>query len=301
MIIFTLAFGAAAVLLLIRCIRYRLEIRSVCRQLDELAQGSHMELFVNHKDKAFVELCRRLNLVMKLNRQKERQYDKAQKRLKQNISALAHDIRTPLTSAAGYLQMGMECTDGEKRDRYLTVSQDRLEELKDMLEELFLYTKLSSSEFELSIQPVQILPLLGECLVGMYRQFEEKGVEPVVEFEDEGVRGMADEECLTRIFRNLIQNALLHGTGGITVKQAGSVLSFENPVAEDTQMDVEQIFDRFYKADGARRKGSSGLGLAIVREMTEKMGGTADAVLEQNVLKIRITLQQENTLFKRPE
>ena len=78
MIIFTLAFGAAAVLLLIRCIRYRLEIRSVCRQLDELAQGSHMELFVNHKDKAFVELCRRLNLVMKLNRQKERQYDKAE-------------------------------------------------------------------------------------------------------------------------------------------------------------------------------------------------------------------------------
>ena len=134
----------------------------------------------------------------------------------------------------------------------------------------------------------------------MYRQFEEKGVEPVVEFEDEGVWGMADEECLTRIFRNLIQNALLHGTGGITVKQTGSLLSFENPVAEDTQMDVEQIFDRFYKADGARRKGSSGLGLAIVREMTEKMGGTIDAVLEQNVLKIRITLQQENRSLKHP-
>lgn len=111
---------------------------------------------------------------------------------------------------------------------------------------------------------------------------------------------MADEECLTRIFRNLIQNALLHGTGGITVKQTGSVLSFENPVSEDTQMDVEQIFDRFYKADGARRKGSSGLGLAIVREMIGKMGGMIDAALEQNVLKIRITLQQKNTSLKHP-
>ncbi len=295
MVILTVTFAAIAVFLLIRCIRYRLEIRSVCRQLDELAQGSHMELFVTRKDKSFLELCRKLNLVMKLNRQKEIQYDKAQKRLKQNISALAHDIRTPLTSAAGYLQMGAECADEEKRDRYLNVSQDRLEELKDMLEELFLYTKLSSDEFELSIRPVQVLPLLGECLVGMYRQFEEKGVEPVVEFEDEGIRMMADEECLTRIFRNLIQNALLHGTGGITIRQAGRVLSFENPVAEDSEIDVAQIFDRFYKADGARRKGSSGLGLAIVREMTEKMGGTIDAVLAQNVLKVLINWPSEDT------
>ena len=88
---------------------------------------------------------------------------------------------------------------------------------------------------------------------------------------------------------------------GVRKGEVGTVLlSFENPVAEDTQMDVEQIFDRFYKADGARRKGSSGLGLAIVREMTEKMGGTIDAVLEQNVLKIRITLQQENRSLKHP-
>lgn len=286
--ILTVLFGAAAVLLLVRCIRYRLEIQSICQQLEELAQGSHMELFVTRKDKAFLELCRKLNLVMKQNRQKEMQYDKAQKRLKQNISALAHDIRTPLTSAAGYLQMGAECTDDEKRDRYLNVSKDRLEELKDMLEELFLYTKLSSDEFELSIRPVQVLPLLGECLVGMYRQFEEKGTEPVVEFEDEGIRIMADEECLTRIFRNLIQNALLHGTGGITIRQTDRVLTFENPVAEGSEIDVAQIFDRFYKADGARRKGSSGLGLAIAREMTEKMGGTIEAVLEQNVLTILI-------------
>lgn len=289
MVILAVASAAVAVILLIRCIRCRMEIQSLSRQLDELAEGSGMEMFVSRKDKAFLEFCRKLNLVMKQNRQKEMQYAKAQKKLKQNISALAHDIRTPLTSAAGYLQMGADCKDEEKRGRYLEVSQRRLEELKDMLEELFLYTKLSSDEFELSVQSVQVLPLLSECLVGMYRQFEEKGAQPAVEFEDESFRVMADEEGMARIFRNLIQNALLHGTDGITVKQKGRTLIFENPVAEDAKIDVEQIFDRFYKADGARRGGSSGLGLSIVRELAEKMGGTIQAELIGNILGIRIT------------
>lgn len=295
MVILTVVLVLAAVFLLVRCVRYKMEIRSLCRQLDELARGSHMDLFVNRKDKTFVAFCSKLNQVMEQSRRKELQYNKAQQKLKQNISALAHDIRTPLTSAAGYLQMGSECPDGEKRLRYLTVSKKRLEELKDMLEELFLYTKLSSEEYQVVQKPLQVLPVLSECLVGMYGQFEEKGVAPEVEFEEEGFRIMANEELLMRIFRNLIHNALLHGNGGITIRQSRRTLAFENPVVKDCRIDASQIFDRFYKADGARRTGSSGLGLSIVKELVEKIGGRIDAAVYGNTLVICMTFTETAT------
>lgn len=235
-----------------------------------------------------LSLCRQLNRLRQQWFRNQKQYEKVEKQLKQNITSLAHDIRTPLSGAAGYVQLAQECEDSVKREHYLETADDRLKELGDMLEELFLYTKLTSVEFELNMSEIQVFPLLGECLVGLYRQFEEKGVAPEVEFQSEGFRVKADEECLRRIFHNLIQNGLLHGKGGITIRQRGCSIFFENLVSETSMPDPEQIFDRFYKADSARRKGSSGLGMFIVKELMERMGGQSEAKLTGQRLTIRL-------------
>ncbi len=155
-----------------------------------------------------------------------------------------------------------------------------------MLEELFLFTKLTGGDFELSVREVQVLPLLSDCLVGMYQQFEEKGISPEVLFTSEELRIWADEECLRRIFHNLIRNALLHGTGNLVITQNSRRLIFENTVSETSRPDPKQIFERFYKADSARRKGSSGLGLFIVKELMERMDGSAAAELEEEKLRV---------------
>lgn len=276
------------VVLMVQYIRSILVIRSLNMQLEEIERGSHMELGAGSRQKDVLALCRRLNRLQRRWFQMQRQYEKAEKQLKQNITSLAHDIRTPLTGAAGYIQLAQECEDPERQEHYLQTAGDRLKELGDMLEELFLYTKLTSAEFEPNLCEIQILPLLSECLVGFYRQFEEKEISPEVEFESESLRLQADEECLRRIFHNLIQNALLHGRGGIAIRQSGRYLIFENLVSETSRPDPEQIFDRFYKADSARRKGSSGLGLFIVKELAERLGGSVEAELEGE--KLRITL-----------
>ena len=161
-----------------------------------------------------------------------------------------------------------------------------LKELGDMLEELFLYTKLTSEGFELNMSEIQVLPFLSDCLVGFYRQFEEKGITPQVEFESEGLKIWADEECLRRIFHNLIRNALPHGEGGIVIRQKGRCLIFENLVSDNGKPDMDQIFERFYKADSSRRKGSSGLGLFIVKELAERMGGSVRAELSGEKFRI---------------
>ncbi len=274
-------------------IRGILEIRSLCRQLQELEQGSHMELWVQGRQKDMLALCRTLNRLQRFWYHRQMRYEQAEKQLKQNVTALAHDIRTPLTGAAGYVQLARECGEDERREYYLQVAARRLGELGNMLEELFLYTKLTGQDFLLDMQEVQVLPLLGRCLVDFYHRFEDKGAAPEVDFVQEGFRVQADEECLRRIFHNLIQNALLHGNGGIAIRQRETGLIFENAVPETSRPDPEHIFDRFYKADSARGKGSSGLGLFIVKELAERMGGSVNAELEEDKLRIVLELETE--------
>lgn len=286
MIAALIIFMILCVWLLAQHIRSILELRSICGQLEEMERGSHMELGVYSRRREVLKLCRTLN---RLQRKQERDrilYEKAEKQLKRNITALAHDIRTPLAGASGYVQLAGECREEDRRAYYLQVAQGRLKELGDMLEELFLFTKLTGGDFELSVQEVQVLPLLSDCLVGMYQQFEEKGISPEVLFTSEELRVWADEECLRRIFHNLIRNALLHGTGNLVITQNSRRLIFENTVSETSRPDPKQIFERFYKADSARRKGSSGLGLFIVKELMERMGGSAAAELEREKLRV---------------
>lgn len=277
--------------LLLQQIRGVLEIRSLNRQLKELERGSHMELGLQSRRREMLVLCRMLNRLQKLHHQRQIQYERGERQLKQNITGLAHDIRTPLTGAAGYVQLARECDDPGRREYYLQVASDRLGELGNMLEELFLYTKLTSEEFVLDMREMQALPLLTDCLVGQYQRFEEKGVSPRVDFEWEGFRVLADEECLRRIFCNLIQNALLHGGKDFVIRQEEGQLIFENSVPESGRPDPEHIFDRFYKADSARRKGSSGLGLFIVKELAERMNGSVHARLEGDRLRITLMLE----------
>ena len=272
--------------LLVQYTRSILEVRSIRRQLEEIERGSRMELGVYSRQREMLALCRKLNELGRQNMQGQIRYEKAQKQLKQNITALAHDIRTPLAGASGYVQLAGECRERGRQEYYLQAAEGRLKELGDMLEELFLFTKLSDTDFEPDMRRLQVLPLLGDCLVGMYLQFDEKGISPEVRFDSEGFRVDADEEYLRRIFHNLIRNALLHGTGNLVITQQEKRLTFENAVSETSRPDTEQIFEQFYKADSARRKGSSGLGLFIVKELMEKMGGGVKAELEQEKLRI---------------
>ncbi|MCI9436973.1 MAG: HAMP domain-containing histidine kinase [Lachnospiraceae bacterium] len=319
--IMLILLSLACALLLGLLLRLYADIGSVCRQLEEIARGSHMELTAATRQRPLLNLCRILNRIFASLEESRIRYERSQKQLKRNITNLAHDIRTPLTGASGYLQMARECGDFAKRDHYLLTAGRRLEELEDMLEKLFLYTKLTNEDFLFSresLKPVQILPLLSDCLLSLYTQFEEKGISPEIRFASEGFRALADEEALRRIFLNLLQNALLHGEGNLTITQSNSAapplpetpsndtghtsaqtspawqgcLCFENRVPRDISIHPKQLFDLFYKADNARRKGSSGLGLFIVKELMHRMGGDAAAKLNGNLLQITLFFPQ---------
>lgn len=255
------------------------DLQFLCSQIKELENGSQIELCVQSRQPHVLALCKKLNDLQRMHNDTYVRYEKAQKHLKQNITGLAHDIRTPLTGAVGYVQLAQECEQSVQRERYLKTALGRMQELEDMLEELFLYTKLTSEELKPKVCQIQVLPLLSTCLIGMYAQFEEKEMVPNVNFASESFCVLADEEYLRRIFRNLLHNALLHGEGELNISQTDNCLRFENTITESDRPDPDRIFERFYKADSARRKGSSGLGLFIVKELAEKMNAGVRAQL----------------------
>ena len=119
--------------LLVQHVRGILQIRSLCRQLEEIRQGSHMELGIASRQKEMLSLCRILNQLLRQQGREQRQYMQAEKQLKQNITSLAHDIRTPLTGAAGYVQLAQECREPARQERYLQIASERMQELSDML------------------------------------------------------------------------------------------------------------------------------------------------------------------------
>jgi len=215
---------------------------------------------------------------------KEKQYinQKAEQQLKMTIQNMAHDLRTPLTSSIGYMQMIKDSYNQDKNERYLHISLCKMEELKDMLEELFLYTKLTSESYQLDREEIPIYPIFANILLSFYGLFQNNHQEPIVHFEDEAIQCLVNQEAIERVFQNIINNAIIHGKGDLRVYQKGHQIEFINTIKETCPPNIEHVFDRFYKADVSRNKTSSGLGLAIVKEFVEKMGGTVQARIEGN-------------------
>lgn len=289
MTLLTVLLACACALLVIRQLRWRLQLLALARQLQELPPDSNAELACSVRAKPFLALCRAVNGTLRASRDTQGQVQRREQELKYTIASVSHDIRTPLTGAAGYLQLAQTTADAEKRAAYLVIIQDRLHDLEQLLDELFLYTRLSSAEIELECTAVEAYPALCESLAGFFEIFQAQGTEPQIDFPQESLRVRASPEALRRIFRNLTANALHHGCGGLAVTQRENRITFSNRVPDPAALRPEHLFDRFYRADKARHGAGAGLGLAIVRQLMEKLGGTAQAVLEGDRLVITLT------------
>ena len=211
------------------------------------------------------------------------------------LSALSHDVRTPLMGARGYLQLASGEQDAARRGEQLRLADERLAAMGGLLDELFSYARASDPDTPLDLEAVAVRPVVESALLGHFPEFEERGWEPVAELGD-GVEVMADAEALARIVENLVVNALRHGAGPLAVRaceKAGRVeLGFSNAVADPSALDATRLFDRFYQADPARSGGGSGLGLAVASELAAAQGMDLAASLAGDVLTITLTCRR---------
>ncbi len=276
------ALGAA----LLHLWAYRAQMLEMARVLEETPPESNLRLTVGMSGTPPRRLCQAVNARLEEGRQLRLETQKREQEVKYTMACISHDIRTPLAGAMGYLQL----LDGEpeRQAEYLGIVGKRLEELEELLEELFLYTRLQSGSLPLECESVPALPPLWDALAEFYPQFEAAGAVPELRFDREDMKIWANPEALGRVYRNLIANALRHGAGGLTVSGRDGELCFSNQLPCGPRPDPEHLFDRFYQGGPARGSGGAGLGLSIVGELMERMEGRASAEIDNGTLSIKL-------------
>ncbi len=289
-ILFAILFFLSLTALLL----YRRQVRGLAQQLKDLEPGSNQRLTCSVRDRNILSLCRLVNTYIDSQQKLVLQAREAEEKLKYTIASVSHDIRTPLTGASGYMQMAEKTEDPDKRKEYCRIVRGRLKDLEQLLDQLFLYTKLTSQEISLQMELVSLFPLVCEVLTGFYGKFQEQNREPSLDFQEEAIQIQGDSSQLKRVLGNLVSNSLSYGLGTLFIFQKGNTLTFSNKVKDPGSIDPDQMFVRFYRGDPSRNASKSshaGLGLSIARELTQAMGGKIEARLHEDILEIVLTFQ----------
>lgn len=279
--------------LLVQHIRSEWELRRMAQFLDAHQNAEATQLVTKVRSGGFLALGKALNTQLEQHHKNDRLLQAQNQELRNGLAYLSHDIRTPLTGAKGYLQLFTEEQDPAEQVRYLSAVKERLDVLQATLDQLFLFTQISSSTAAIELQSVSLNQAIGHTLLSFYPQFEERHWTPRITLSEQEVTILADPHALERIFENLINNALKHGADCPCIKQTGASLVFSNRIADVQALDVEHIFDRFYQGEVSSRTHGSGLGLAIVKHLAEAMNALIEAECVGDRLQITLHFAQE--------
>ena len=287
MMIWAIGATVLSVAVIALFIAYRRQVRSTCRHLAFMKQHkTNLRLHSNLPYGELYELEDGINALLDRSDAMRQKAERNEQNLKDAITNISHDIRTPLTSLDGFFQLLKNADSEEERQQCVDVIQNRINNLKYMLEELFTYTKLQNEDYQLQTAPVELTQCIGSAMIAFYNDFQEKGIGVQTAFPEEEITVNCNSEAVQRIVQNMLKNVLDHGskTVKVTLKQERErvVFTCANYVDNRECIDISQIFTRFYKADPARTHSSTGLGLAIAKGLAQRMRGDMTAAVEGN-------------------
>lgn len=244
---------------------------------------------ISYQDKNMRGLAERLNSELRKLRKERHRFQQGDLELKSAVTNISHDLRTPLTAISGYLDLLDNVEKSEVAERYIEVIKNRTEVLKQLTEELFRYSIITSPEHDNSVELVVVNGVLEESILGFYAALQERKITPNISMTENKVIRKVNRAALSRIFSNLINNAIKYCDGdlNITLTDTGKI-TFSNTASDLSEVDVKRLFDRFYTVENARK--STGLGLSISRVLIEQMNGTISAQYENGKLNICIQL-----------
>ena len=287
--------GVLAAAELVYLLLIRRQHLSICRQLRFIREEeSRKRLEVDFEGFGEGKMAGEINETLDDVRRQKRAMHEREKLIADAYANLSHDIRTPLTSLDGYMQLLSEAKTQEERERYTTVTRERIDTLKELLEDLFTYTKLKNEAYEIELSPVSLRSVVSTTVLSYYETWQQAGVTPEISVSEEPLLVNGNETAVKRILHNLTKNAVLHGRNRLLVslaKEDGeAVLTVANPVEHPEEIEIGRVFEQFYTADRMHRQASSGLGMAIAKEMTERMKGTIRATLNGDTFAVAIRI-----------
>lgn len=296
--ILTVILAVSVAVLIAVLLKIRAQLRDINEQLDFLCEKDTNMLLLTDTNMADIgRLKERINRFLEQWHRQREAAAKKEQMISDTYTNLSHDIRTPLTSLDGYFQLLKDETDKSAQEHYIDIIQERITSLKDMLEELFMFTKLKNDSFKLELSNCCVSRLLKQTVFSYYEEWKKQGIEPSLDICEDTIFITANAQALRRVLQNVIKNALVHGQNSICIqmKQKNKMVHIlvSNDVKNPDDIDVDKVFERFYKADEARSISSSGLGLSIAKELVERMGGSIEARLEGTRFVVEIQFECE--------
>lgn len=259
------------------------EMSNIASQLNEYNDfKTEKKIDVNLINEKVEALAESINRHIEIANELKLNEIKSKEELKEMIANISHDLRTPLTSIVGYIQMlKLKCKSDAKNIEYLNRVENKARDLEAMLEEFFTLSVMQSSDYNLNLEYLNINDLLCDTLIGFYEQLEAKGIEPDININQVG-RILGERKSVVRIIENLMSNVMKYSSEKVSVElteKEGKVnLIVMNSLDSDKKIDTEKMFNKFFKdSDKSRTSKSTGLGLSIVKTLMEKMQGCVSA------------------------
>ena len=254
---------------------------------DRLVTDTNILIDISSSDKNVRRLANTINGQLRKLRTERRRFQQGDLELKNAVTNISHDLRTPLTALSGYLELLEQEEKSESINRYIEIIKDRVDILTQLSEELFKYSVIISTKDNITKEQVIINTVLEESIAAFYTVLTERNIVPDIQISEIKVVRMLDRSALSRVFSNLISNVIKYSDGDLKiVLSENGEIAFSNMASGLDEIQVGRLFDRFYTVEAARK--STGLGLTISKTLVEQMKGTISAIYENNRLSIHI-------------
>lgn len=284
--------SVVVVVLIVKLSLIQKSINEICENLeDRLFNDTNKLIYVSSNDKHIRSLAIKLNSNLSELRKLKRQYQTGNRELKDAVTNISHDLRTPLTAICGYLELLNDENKSAEVARYLGYIGERAEALKALTEELFRYSVIISTKDELLYENVCINSALENSIASFYYALTERNITPTINITEKHIMRYLNQEALTRVFGNVLNNAVKYSDGDLDISLSDDgKITFSNTAMSLDEVHVGKLFDRFYTVETARK--STGLGLAIAKTLVEQMNGKIEANYKNKKISIVISFSE---------
>lgn len=271
------------------------EIRGTTSQLQNIErEQSNTLLNKEFDDKDINQLTAEINVLLKSINERETSVYSKNNSLQTMITNIAHDLRTPLTSALGYIDIILNSDlSKEEEESELRIIEERLRKLEELINSFFEFSKIILNNENIKLEKINLIAVVEESVLNYYEDFAKDNRKIDLISNENKIDILSNKELLIRIFDNLIGNSYKHSNSDLRIElkvDSKLQIKFINRLLYP-QLDTERMFDEFYTVDISRTKNNTGLGLAIAKEFAEQLNGKIYAIKRENMLEIIVEFQ----------
>ena len=257
---------------------------------EKIKNDTNTIIDISCRDRHMCRLAEDINIQLKKFRQEHIRFKQGDLQLKNAVTNISHDLRTPLTTICGYLELLKQEDKSPQTKKYLEIIEERTQVLVQLTDELFRYSVVSSTLDNTKTEKVEINHILEESMSAHYALITQNKIIPDISITDIKIIRDINKKALLRIFQNVISNAVKYTDGDLNIILDDSgIITFSNHTAQLDKIQTEKLFDRFYTVKNAEK--STGLGLSIAKILTEQMNGKIWADYVDGILNIYINFQ----------